>query len=304
MKKPVIALVAVLVVVDAAALFFYLKHKDRKEAPPAAAAPLEAAAPQEAGHPSAAHAPAPSDEPAPTPAPSGPAAASAAENPYGGPGMYVTPGNCKSTEECARYCSDPAHKAECREFLGEPEPEPDRPAPPKLAEPAMGEKGGAPLGPGGCRSAEECQRYCSIASNAAECRASAQKDRTRVIALVRAGSPTSRACVVQAVGKPAYDRFMSGKENISPKFSAAMKRCFQTAPDGTFGHRPDGKKRSAGPGGCSSGEACMAYCSQAENAEECLAWKDLPPQFRPMLQKLVGGDGGDGGGEGDDGAGE
>lgn len=275
MKKPVLALVAVLVVVDVAALFFYLKHKDRPASPPPPAAAPAAPTPSAP--------PPPEPEPAPAPEPA-----------YGG---YATPGNCKSAEECATYCADAAHRDECREFLGTAEPE--RPAPPPKVEPKQGEEGGAPLGPGGCRSEEECGRFCANPANAAECRAFAQKERARLVSLIKASRPATRACLSKAVGKGPYERFLSGKEDVTPEFGQAMQKCFKAADAGDDDRRPNAGKREPGPGGCRSGQACMQYCSQPENAEECLKWKDLPAQFRPMLQKLVGEEGG-----GDDGAGE
>lgn len=279
MKKPVLALVAVLVVVDAAALFFYLKHKDRPAPPQAPAAPAPAA-------------PEPAPAPAPEPTP-------AAEPDSGG--GFTTPGDCKSAEDCAAYCADAAHQAECRDFLGSAAPEPERPAPPPRVEPKQGEEGGAPLGPGGCRSEEECGRFCGNPANAAECRGFARKERARLIALIKASRPATRACLSKAVGKGPYERFLAGKEDVTPEFGQAMQTCFKAADAGADDRRPNKGKREPGPGGCRGGQACMQYCSQPENAEECLAWKDLPAQFRPMLQKLVGEEGG---GEGDDGAGE
>lgn len=269
MKKPVLALVAALVVVDAAALVFYLKYKKAEAARAAAAA----AAPPPA--------PAPAPEPAlPPPAP-------------GHDGSIATPGGCKSIEECDVYCRDAAHQKECVDFLGPagnkpPEAEQEHPAPPARVEPKQGEAGGAPIGPGGCTSASECQQYCADPGHSKECQSFGFSERKRIIARISEAPDEVSGCIEEAVGEKPYARFMAGKSDVSPRLAKAMQQCFQAA-EGETGPKPTQSSggNSPRPGGCSSPAACTQYCFQVAHAPECLKWKDLPPQFRTPLEQMV-----------------
>ncbi|MBI2010811.1 MAG: hypothetical protein HYS89_01065 [Candidatus Colwellbacteria bacterium] len=82
------------------------------------------------------------------------------------------PGNCKSKEECRAYCADSAHADECLAFAekaGFISSEEAAKAKKFLPLMARGET------PGGCKSKEECESYCSNSEHFDECVAFAEK---------------------------------------------------------------------------------------------------------------------------------
>lgn len=270
MKKPVIALITALVVVDAVALVFYLKYKKPAEAAPAAPA-----------SPAPAPVAAPAPAPAPPPTTSEPA-----------PGEIATPGGCKSIEECDKYCRDDAHRAECLEFLGPagqaPVQEPqEHPAPPKRVEPRQGEAGGAPLGPGGCTSAADCQQFCADPGHAKECQAFGFRERRRIIGRIEEAPVEVQGCIEEGIGERQYERFMAGKADVNPALAKTMQACFAEAA-GEPGPKPvQGTSSGPTPGNCKDAAACTQYCFQLAHAPECLKWKGLPPQFKAPLEQMI-----------------
>ncbi|HEX9722064.1 MAG TPA: hypothetical protein VGA53_02265 [Candidatus Paceibacterota bacterium] len=76
------------------------------------------------------------------------------------------PGGCRGKEECEVYCSEPTHIEECLAFaeaagfMSAEELEDARRVAPLMARGEM---------PGGCRSREECEAYCSQDSHTEEC---------------------------------------------------------------------------------------------------------------------------------------
>lgn len=89
-------------------------------------------------------------------------------------------------------------------------------------------------GPGGCTSPKECRTYCSDSANAAECRVFAEKH-------------------------GLAPRIEDGREDIEKKVRGNPE---------VIALLEEGK----GPGGCSSFEACHAYCDKSENAGRCLVF--------------------------------
>lgn len=80
-------------------------------------------------------------------------------------GIISGPGNCKGKEECEAYCDNPENMLECVEFAekaGFMTSEQAQQAR-KMAE--LGITGG----PGGCKSKEECEGYCSQPEHTEEC---------------------------------------------------------------------------------------------------------------------------------------
>ena len=73
------------------------------------------------------------------------------------------PGGCKTPDECQVYCE--ANPEECKGF--QPPAGPGGPTGPEGQVPGGPPPGEIQLGPGGCKSAEECQTYCS--SHPEEC---------------------------------------------------------------------------------------------------------------------------------------
>ena len=76
------------------------------------------------------------------------------------------PGNCKGKDECEAYCEEPSHTEECLNFalaagfIPPEEAEQARKILPLMQQGKM---------PGGCRSKESCEAYCSQEQNVEEC---------------------------------------------------------------------------------------------------------------------------------------
>ncbi|MBI2042092.1 MAG: LamG domain-containing protein [Candidatus Nealsonbacteria bacterium] len=78
----------------------------------------------------------------------------------------VTPGKCGTKERCETYCADPVNSLECMEFAVKYEVLPlDELEVLKKILPFMR----AGTMPGGCRSKDECENYCSDENNSEEC---------------------------------------------------------------------------------------------------------------------------------------
>src|SRR3989344_4187550 len=78
----------------------------------------------------------------------------------------VTPGKCASAEECEAYCADTAHALECMEFAVKYEIlPPDELEILRKILPFMR----AGTMPGGCKSKDECEAYCSADGHFEEC---------------------------------------------------------------------------------------------------------------------------------------
>ncbi|MHB9019991.1 MAG: hypothetical protein ACYC3G_03980, partial [Minisyncoccota bacterium] len=82
------------------------------------------------------------------------------------------PGGCKGPEECKVYCA--SHLDECKNFqpqqsqIGQPGLKVVAPDAQQVPQQTGMGMGGFQAGPGGCKSPEECQKYCS--SNPEECK--------------------------------------------------------------------------------------------------------------------------------------
>ena len=78
----------------------------------------------------------------------------------------VTPGQCDTKEQCESYCEDPANSLECMEFAVKYDVLPaDELEILKKILPFMR----AGTMPGGCRTKDECESYCSDEDNFGEC---------------------------------------------------------------------------------------------------------------------------------------
>lgn len=147
-----------------------------------------------------------------------------------------TPGGCDSPGNCKTYCEDITHLDECVAFAEAQDF--------KGEEYARGKKLGAYLKkggtmPGGCTSRASCEAYCSDFSRAEECYRFAEA----------AGVGDDMGDAPSKHGGPA--------QKVSLEH---LKRLGELA------------KKGETPGGCTNKDACMAYCEQAGNMEECIAF--------------------------------
>lgn len=221
-------------------------------------------------------------------------------------------GNCASMQECKVYCDDKnnaqvcASWAESRGFK--------KPAPP-----SQQKAGQAPirkqaisvlaqtLGPGGCKTGEECNAYCSQAEHAQECFTFAkehnlisQEETIRIESKIQpkegpGGCKSFEEC----------DAFCRNPDNTKTCIEFSVQEGKITQEDAEFliqraqerkgpsqgqpprgprppePRKPEGPKideikakllleETGGPGGCNSMEVCEQFCSTSGNEETCM----------------------------------
>lgn len=150
------------------------------------------------------------------------------------------PGGCRG-QQCREYCENPEHQEECFQFAKE-----NRLLPPEELERMEGfraarENLGTFGGPGSCKSEEECHQYCSQPEHSRECIEFAHK----------AGF----------IHEEQAEEHFKKLERHSERFEEFKhKRQFEQGPPPAF---------HEGPGGCSSPEECIKYCSDPEHRSEC-----------------------------------
>lgn len=162
----------------------------------------------------------------------------------------ATPGGCKTKAECEAYCQELENMRACIAFAEE-----QGLIPPEELEMAkkflpLMEKGETP---GGCRSKEACEAYCSGEGHFEECiefgvkggfisEADAELAR-------KAGGKGPGGCK----SKEECESFCRQPENLETCTTFAREHGIETA----------------GPGGCKDIEECRAYCQDPAHQDEC-----------------------------------
>lgn len=211
----------------------------------------------------------------------------------------IKPPACKGKEECDVYCAEESHFEECIKFAaaaGFMSPE----------DVEMARKTGG-KGPGGCKGKEECENFCNNPDNQEICFNFAKEhdlipaeDLERMkegMEDMKEGlqmaPPEVLDCLKSKIGSDILDKVESGNFMPTPAIGDAMRICFeQFMPRGQMMERggsnegrgmgmpggrgeyedsegmmpPSGFK---GPGGCSSPDECVKYCSDSENRDKC-----------------------------------
>lgn len=186
-----------------------------------------------------------------------------------------------------------------------PAPEPAPPVDPTASERSASDPAPAPAASVPCGSAESCRAYCQDPANKASCDAMAARLREEAAAqadaqpaadpaapaldpkfkeALDAASPTTLACLNKALGRRTVAALRSGEAHgFDPAKGPAVERCFRRGSP----RRPrGGGGRQPGPGGCSSEQACIAYCSNPAHRSECLASPAIPEQFKAMIRQF------------------
>lgn len=213
------------------------------------------------------------------------------------------PGGCKG-EACHAYCEDPKHQDECFAFAKENKLIPEGEI--KMMEQGRGlaKKVMEMGGPGGCASEKECKTYCGDPSHVEECLAFAVEQggmhrddaegklrefiqRAGEVVRPMIGMPPGGGFgAVRASGMPMMDeeRFREMEKERFEKFEQFREL------EGQF-RKPEMMTQGAfsgGPGGCQGPEACIKYCSDPKNRDECA-------KFNPSVGGPASPDGGQGG---------
>lgn len=161
----------------------------------------------------------------------------------------LTPGQCKTKDDCENYCQDASHRQECVDFgvkVGFIKPD--------QAQKIIGLDG---KGPGGCDSTQSCSTYCSDTAHQDECLTFGEdhgfitdeqgQNVKDGLVQIRAGiehaSPEVKSCIETLVGTSTIQNIESGALTPGPDISDNMKGCFEKfgkhfSPAETFKNMP------------------------------------------------------------------
>lgn len=218
------------------------------------------------------------------------------------------PGGCRGSQECGRYCSDPAHGEECFAFAkanGMIPPEEERRFEQSRE---LNKKIQESGGPGGCKNESECMQYCSDPSHVNECldfaeksgfmsREEAQKGLEQFRAQrefserVRAARPEEFHPVGPGgfgppQGGPGFGPgfgpgsggfgpvgpggFGPPQGGSGPSWFGGLSPGGPMSPAGFGGFGKSSAGGFSGPGGCASPEECIDFCAKPENRGVCI----------------------------------
>ena len=181
------------------------------------------------------------------------------------------PGQCKSKDECERYCSSLTHIKECVNFAekhGLIEKREIEEAKKITSVIENGERM-----PGNCTSREECERYCEASEHEEECFTFAERagliegeelSRIKKFRELQMEGKTPGQCK----GKEECERYCHVEENRKECFDFMVREGLVSEEDKEKFEKTGGK----GPGNCSSKEECERFCNAKENQEMCIAF--------------------------------
>ncbi len=180
-----------------------------------------------------------------------------------------TPGQCKSKDECEKFCSGKVDNIkQCVAFAEELGVLP----PAELAQAKNVMKAiedGAKM-PGQCKSKEDCEKYCAVGTNIDECLLFAEAanilspeelKQAKAVAPYLKNGETPGKCQ----GKAECDNYCKDTNNFTECLGFAEKVGFISATDAEMARKVGG----AGPGGCKDQAGCEAYCNDESHADEC-----------------------------------
>jgi len=190
------------------------------------------------------------------------------------------PGGCKNQNECETYCENTDHLNECVAFA-EKENLVPREALQEMQRINKVLRGGGQL-PGGCKSKNECEAFCSNSANMEQCVAFAEKsgmlsgkeleDAKRVMPFIAKGE-TPGACKTKA----DCEKYCADSSHAMECVAFAEKAGFISKEDADMARKTGGK----GPGGCTSKESCDAFCNAKENQDSCFAFAKQHGLIKP-----------------------
>lgn len=175
-------------------------------------------------------------------------------------------GNCADQTACKAYCDVEANQQACLGFAqahGLMKADEVSRARKMLQATQNG-------GPGGCKTKDSCESYCSSSAHASKCIAFAEKngllrgreleEAKKVLPLLQSGQ-TPGGCTT----KDTCDAYCSDSSHTTECVNFAEKAGFISPEEAAMVRKTGGK----GPGGCTSRESCDAFCNQKENQQTC-----------------------------------
>ncbi len=183
------------------------------------------------------------------------------------------PGGCKDEASCRAYCADVTHLDACIAFAESHGIVSDADLS-EMRRVNAALKAGATM-PGGCKTKDQCEAYCSGGGHADECLAFAERAGTlspeelararQMTAFVQSGETPGRC-----TSKDSCEAYCASPDHFDECIAFAEKAKLISPEDLAIAKKTGGR----GPGGCSSKEACDAYCNASEHADECLAFAE------------------------------
>jgi len=202
-------------------------------------------------------------------------------------------GNCTDKAACKQYCNDSLHTDACIVFaqahglMNKDE----------AAQAKKFTQGMAKGGPGGCKTPQECESFCSNVANLEVCMSFAKKQGIKndqvsqgekLLTYIKSGGQTPGGCTSEADCRTYCGDFSHAEEcfNFAKKAGIAQggggrgpggSRHGDSSRDGG-GDMPSPEqfqkfvelaKQGQTPGGCTSKDQCESYCQNSTHFEEC-----------------------------------
>lgn len=212
------------------------------------------------------------------------------------------PGGCNGHEECESYCSNVDRIDECLLFAEKYD---------IVSEEELGEirkiqqllERGEKF-PGGCKSKDQCEQYCSDPGNMEECIAFAERagfmpkeeveEAKKVMSALRRGVKPP-PCMGKGArgGREACEAYCHEPENFEVCFNFAREAGLMSEKELKEADKMmTAIRRGIKPPNCKSEEQCRVYCEEPEHIEECiefaLAAGFMTPEEEEMVRKTGG----------------
>ena len=202
------------------------------------------------------------------------------------------PGNCKGKDECETFCSDPDNMEVCIDFAEKHGLIDDKELDEAKKVSKVLKEGGKL--PGGCKTKNTCEQYCSNLDHAEECLNFAEKagfipkeeleQARKFLPLMQRGE-TPGGCKT----KDQCEEYCHQEQNINECAEFGLKIGAMSKEDYEMFKKTGGK----GPGGC-KGRECETFCNDPANQEVCLKFaeengfieKDKIEEVRKGTQQL------------------
>jgi hypothetical protein len=184
-------------------------------------------------------------------------------------------GGCASQSECRTYCNDSAHIEACTKFaethglMNKDEASRAR----KFAS-ALQTTGG----PGRCTTPESCKTFCANIENLEACTKFAEaqgiKDENvtrakKVADFLKSGGTMPGGCTSQDSCRTYCNDFSHATECLAFMKSVGVGSSATQGQGGAMQKILELAQSGETPGGCTSKDACEAYCHDTSHAEEC-----------------------------------
>lgn len=222
-------------------------------------------------------------------------------------------GNCGSQNECKTFCDDPANSDACFAFATAHNLVSDSNV--KAQEELKNQRkdaietGGG--GPGGCNSEASCRAFCDDPTHAEECLNFVKKhelvSKEDLKQLEQNVEQVKRRTEVIKTGngpggcnsQESCQAFCADATNRKTCFEYAREHQLLAKEELDRIEKEDIRRPQTGPGGCTSKEACDAFCRTPQNVEACLNFavtngyinENQANQFRQFNTQVQGGRG-------------